>query len=364
MRKILLILLAALLVAVGIYSGIGADNYFLLRIGDWAIQMRLFVAILLIIAVIVCIGIFWRIFRGVFLGAWPKAWRKTRQKHLTTAALENLALSNWGAARKELVRLGNQSDNAAPLILIAARSSENMGDYDEAKAVYRQALIEFPKWSYPIRMRLCDIALVEADVERAEELLQGLKAERPSDSQLLILEAKLAEEKRDWGALQNTLLASLKKQSIQAQIAPIERRYLYSRLLEKPGAGELLQFLQYVNTSAHVPANVIADLARQLAMKGHAKDAESLTKRALSRNWDDSLMRVYSELEAQSPKKQLKVAEAWLPSHADSTALLEGLQKLSVRAGDDAKADMYMAKLEGHPFPEHQALEKLPNPSA
>ena len=49
MLKMLLVIIAALLVSVAVYSGVGADSYFLLRIGDWAMQMRLFVALAILV---------------------------------------------------------------------------------------------------------------------------------------------------------------------------------------------------------------------------------------------------------------------------------------------------------------------------
>ena len=345
MRKILLVVLAALLVSVAIYSGVGADSYFLLRIGDWAMQMRLFVALILLLITLVVMMLFWRIFRGVVLGSWPAAWRRKREKDLTRNAIENLALSNWTSARKELIRVANQTEKPVPFIMLSAQVSEAMGELEEAKEIYNQSITEFPDWSYVARKRLCQIALAEGDMEEVENLLPELKKERAGDPQLLIFEAGLAEEKRDWDGLKNLLVAAHKKSEVRSQIAPIERRFLQNRLHQRLGAPELLELNNYVSRTENVSPDTIGQLARQLAIRGQSKEAEMLARKSLDKTWDDSLISLYAELEAQSPTKQLKAAESWFVGREDSVALLDALQRISVRAGDDAKADHYAEKL-------------------
>lgn len=346
MRKILVVVLVAIIISVAIYSGIGAESYLLLRIGDWAMQVRLFVACLLALGLAILIWASWSIFRGIFLGAWPAAWRKSREKNLTRAAIENLALSNWAVARKELVRLANKADQPVPLVMLSAQASEAMGDFEEAKQIYAQALDEFPDWSYAIRVRICRIALVEGELDVADELLTELKNERKGDVQLQVLEIQLAEEQRDSSRLQQALIAVVKKTELRAMVAPIERRYLYSRLSERTGSPELLELFGYASMLENVPSSIVSQLAQQLAMRGHAKEAELLVRRSLNQRWDESLIAIYAELEAKSPKKQLKNAEAWLVEHSQSTELMNSLQKLALRAGDDAKADHYAAMLD------------------
>lgn len=346
MRKALLFILAALLLSVALYVGIGADSYFLLRIGDWAIQVRLFIALVLLAGFVLVVWAFWSLFKGIILGAWPAAWRRRRENNLTRVAIENLALSNWSSARKDLIRLANQTDKPVPIVMLSAQASEAIGDLEEAKSVYNQVMDEFPEWSYSAHLRLCNIALIEGELSVAQELLDQLRSDRKVDPQQVFLAARLAEEKQDWPALQEILAKAQKKPQGKALVAPVERRFLQTRLLSKPGAPELLEFKSYVSGVDHVPFAVLEGLARQLSMKGHAKEAEVLVRKHLSKHWCDELMELYADLEADSPKRQLKVAEAWVSSHADSEALWEGLQKMAVRAGNEAKADEYAAKLD------------------
>lgn len=345
MRKLLVLFVFAIVIAVVAYTGIGADSYFLIRIGSWAMQMTLLVAGLLAIFTIVVLRVFWGVFRGVFLGAWPAAWRSRRQQGLIREAMEDLALSDWSAAQKVLVRLANQSQSPAPLVVLSAHTAELLGDYAEAKTVYTRAAQEFPSWTNVIDIRLCGIAIAEGRYDDADELLASIPSSKKDQPQLVLLRARLAEERSDWDELQTILLDARKKPLLRAQLAPIERRYVSSRLAEKPSSPDLLSLYEYVAASENSSANVIARLAKQLAMRGHGKEAEIVVRKTLEKRWDDSLMRIYAELEAQSPKKQLKAAEGWLASHNDSTALLEGLYRLAVRADDDDKSDLYAKKL-------------------
>lgn len=345
MRKLLVLFVFAIVIAVAAYTGIGADSYFLIRIGDWAMQMTLLVAGLLALFAIAVLRIFWGVFRGVFLGAWPAAWRSRRQQGLTREAMEDLALSDWAAAQKVLVRLANQSQSPAPLVVLSAHTAELQGDYQEATKVYKRAAQEFPSWSHVVDLRLCGIAISEGRFEEADEILSKVPSSKKDQSQLILLRARLEEERGAWSALQATLLDARKKPLLRAQLAPIERRYVSNRLAEKPSSPDLLSLYEYVNASENSSATVVAQLAQQLAMRGHGKEAEVVVRKTLENQWNDSLMAIYAELEAQSPKKQLKVAESWLASHQESDALLEGLYRLAVRADDDDKSDLYAKKL-------------------
>lgn len=347
MLKMLLVIIAALLVSVAVYSGVGADSYFLLRIGDWAMQMRLFVALAILVLGFGVITMLWRLFRGIFLGKWPSDWRRRREKNLTQNAIENLALSNWTLARKELVKVANKTDKPVPFMMLSAQVSEAMGDLSEAKEIYSKTLVESPDWSYTARKRLCQIALLEGDIKAAEELFVELKKERKSDPQLFLLETRLAEETSNWGELKTLLITARKKPELYSKVASMERRFIQSRLHQRLGAPELLEVYDFVSRTDNITSDIVGQLSQQLAMRGQNKEAELLIRKALNKNWDDSLVGIYAEVEAQSPKKQLKSAEQWLAGREGSEVLLIALQKLSVRAGNDAKAEEYANRLEG-----------------
>ena len=345
MRKLVIVLLVACLLSVLVYSGVGADNYFLLRLGDWAIQMRLVVALLLGIGLLVIVSLCWKAFRGIVLGAWPKAWRKRRRYNKTTAALESVAKSDWLTGQKEFTRLANQSDDPGALVINAAKCARNAGNYEDAKGIYQAALEELPEWSNIIRHELCEIGLIEGDLESVEAHLIELKKTRFPSADILLLDAKLAEERRDWDKLQSMLLKVRKKSKKISPLAAVERRYLFSRIMEKPGTQALLEFARFLSGVRNPPEAVISETARQLAMKGQGQEAETLVRRSLTEMWSEELISVYADMEAQSPRKQLKVAEKWLDQRRDSPALIASLQKLAVRAEDDGKADQYAAML-------------------
>ena len=345
MRKLLVILLIACGVAILVYSGIGADNYFLLRIGDWAIQVRLFVALLFGFILLVVVSMFWKVFRGIVLGAWPRAWRKNREHVKTQSVLESVAKSDWSAGQKECIRLANKSNNPAALVINAAKCARNAGRYEEAKSIYESALEELPDWTNVVQKELCEIALLEGDIELAEQMHSELKKSRVSGIDVLLLEAKLAEEQRDWPRLQTVIMAVRKKSKNTSPLAATERRYLFNRIMEKPGSQELLAFTRFVSDVQSPPSAVIIETAKQLAMKGHNQEAEVLVRKSLTKQWSDDLIELYADMQAQSPKKQLKTAETWLSTHADSSALISALQKLAVRAENDIKAEKYARML-------------------
>jgi len=335
----------AVLLAVAIFMGFGADAYFLIRIGDWAAQVTLLVALFCVLVGALILQLCWRVFRGLFLGAWPGAWRRRKKQNLTQQVIEQLAMTNWTTARKGLIKLANQADQPAPWVMLAAEASESLGDFEQAKSVYEQALVEFPSWAKVIQSRLCHIALEEGELDTAEAHLVELLKIQKENTDIVFFRARLAEERNEWPELRSYLLTLQKKKHHHDGIGAMERRHISARLNAQPGAPELMELKDYALTSVSLPSPIIAKLVQQLAMRGLDKEAESLARKALGNNWSEELMDVYAELDGGSPKKQLRLVESWSSAHPDSPALLAGLQKLSLKAGDENRAEKYGAKL-------------------
>lgn len=345
MGKIIVMLIVAVLLAVAIYLGFGADAYLLVRVGDWAAQVTLLVALFCVVVCGVVASVSWQLFKGLFLGAWPGAWRRRQKQNLTHQILEHLAMTNWSAARKDLVKLANKAEHPAPLIMLSAEASEALGDYDQAKTVYKHALEEFPRWAKVIQARLCHIALEEGDLDAADARLVELTKLQREDTDTFFFRARLAEERQEWPELRRYLAILHKKKHHHDGIAAMERRHLWSRLKAEPGAPELTELKSYVLETNSVPSSIVGELAQQLAMRGLGKDAELMTRKVLERDWSDELMEVYSELDSDSPQKQLKIVEGWSVDHPGSVSLLTGLKTLSMKVGDDTKAEEYQAKI-------------------
>jgi HemY protein len=106
-------------------------------------------------------------------------------------------------------------------------------------------------------------------------------------------------------------------------------------------------------TRRHLP-EVVGRYARALAVTGEQEEAYSVVLGALRKQWDAGLVRIYGELQAPDPLKQLKNAENWLQEHGEEPALLLTLGRLALRNGLWGKARSYLEGL----------IQKSPTPDA
>ena len=66
--------------------------------------------------------------------------------------------------------------------------------------------------------------------------------------------------------------------------------------------------------------------------------------RALSTTWDQTLVVLFGNVQSLDVATQLETAEQWLPMHPRDAVFLTVLGKLSVKCGNNQKAESYLTK--------------------
>lgn len=345
MRRLLVYLIFALGLAVAVYLGMGADAYVLVRTGDTAMQMTIWLAVIFATAFLFALYVLWSLFSGVVLGGWRRAWLRHRMDRLMATAVRSYTDQNWTKAYKLLVKLANSHEDPQPYVIMAAEAAVASGDVERGRETYTKAMQQFPDNRFQLTLRLAYLELGIGNHEQADRLCQQLISEKKRDPDARLLQILVAEDRGDLERMHDLLVAARSHKVLTARLPTIERRYLRACLAGNTTVPQLVKLSELVGTSLSIPAELSIDLARQLAMKGSADRAEQFLRKRIDGGWDKDLVSAYADIEGRSGKAQIKAAESWLKQHGEDRVLLESLVKLSTRSGDQRRAEQYEQKM-------------------
>ena len=343
MRRLLIIALLALVLAALVFSGIGTNSYVLIRIGESALQITLWLGIFCLLLIMLSIWFLARLARGLLMGGWHQKWQQRRFERLTDGAIADYTARNWSSAHKRLVQLANLHPRPTPYILMAAESAAGGGDIEGAREIYQQALDRFPENSFQIRLNMAQIELDAGNLDAAAELCQQLLSERKRDVDARLLELLIAEDRGELTELRSLLIEARTRRLGSNRLPGIERRFLCASLAQQPEAPVLLELAKLVSISATVPGEVCLDLCRQLSARDQGPEAEVLLREKINQRWDEKMVTLYADIEGKSARSQLKAAERWLKGREQDSLLRESLYRLAVRAGNEEKARRYQS---------------------
>lgn len=345
MRRLLVYLILALLLALATYLGVGADSYVLIRIGETAMQMTIWLAVIVMAVFLLLAHLLWSLFSGTVLGGWRRAWLRSRMDRLMASAVKSYTDQDWAKAHKLLVKLANSHEDPQPYVIMAAEAAVASGDIERGRETYTQAMHQFPDNSFQLRLRLAYLELGIGNHAEADSLCQQLVNEKKRDPDARLLQILVAEDSGDLDKMHDLLVAAKNHKVLTARLPTIERRYLRACLAGHTSVPQLIKLADMATSSASLPTELSVGLAQQLAMKGSADRAEQFLRKSIEKDWNAELISAYADIEGRSGKAQIKTAESWLNQHAEDRALLESLVKLSARLGDQQRVDRYEDKI-------------------
>jgi len=182
----------------------------------------------------------------------------------------------------------------------------------------------------------------------------------PHNPQVLRQLQQLYATRGDWQAVLK-LLPVLRKEKAMApaELMALERRawreYLLGLDFKEAGDGalpSLAQAWERLSPNLRGEPELLAVYADRLRALGAEPGAEELLSKALNREYDGRLARLYGLLRGRDSAKQLRNAEGWLEQHPNDAGLLLTLGRLSLHNQLWGKARDYFEAsltLERHP---------------
>jgi len=370
MKKFIFAVLVLIGLAVWImFSSPEDGGYLLIAFGTKTVEMSLWLAGLLLLALWLVLWVVWRILSGgaqmarsvsgfFFHGSSARAQKRTQ------SGLIDFIEGNWLQAHKKLVRAAPRVE--APLInyLAAARSAHEMHDPDEVNRLLAIAAQSSPEQgAIAVALTRARIELEEKRYDQCLATLLAVKDEAPDNRVLLDLLRRVYVARQDWEGLHN-IFDSLRRYKVDSPEAldALEVRLYRERLQHQGEASRQLLRIERLSVLRagwnKVPGKLqknpqlISVYAHELALSGEDQEAEVLLRKTLSKDWRDDMVYLYGRLHIEDSRLQMRVAEEWATRHAREPVLLLTLGRISLRNELWGKARDY--------FRESLALRKDP----
>jgi HemY protein len=349
----LFIAIAAAFLASNWLGGYENPGYVLIGIGTWSLETSL---VVFTVTLIIGFYAFYMFFRALgWLIRLPKRLKQrgrnvkfNRSQEALIAGLVDSAEGNWEKAEKVLIK--HASHSGAPLIhyLTAARAAQSRGALDKRDEYLKQAAAQAPGSDVVIGLTQAELHLSGNQFEEALETLTKLHSIDPGQASVLKLMHQAYQRVGDWEGIRK-LIPSLNANKVlmEAEIKLLETE-TFSNLLRQAAAqkdssacealwADMPDFIKNVS-------GVSAIYFAAMIGAGAGSKIEAELAKAVSKNWNETLLELYGSVDSDDVFKQIEMAEQWLSIHPRSAVLLTVLGKLCLKCGNNANAEAFLLR--------------------
>ena len=319
-------------------------GYVLISRTPYEIEVSLVLAVVLagrvLLAVYLVLRLLWAVLRKPrTAGRWRVNRRHALATQATLAGYSRLIEGEWEEAEEILSqRLGY---GATPLLsaLGAAYAAQQRADYDARDKYLLQARNQEPEHIEAVEITRARLLERAGQLDEARGVLEQLHEQGVRRRAVQGMLVELLQRQQDWPALES-LFKDLKRSRILPEgEMKILNRDLQVRLLTsdaRPDAGA--QVWSRLSRQERRDPVLTAVHVRSLIDAGNMKQAEKILRKAINRNWDGGLVRLYGHIRYEPIDALLKQAENWRVTHADDPDLLITLARfqLELKARDKA----------------------------
>lgn len=328
-------------------------GYVILGYGGWSLETSLTV---FGAGLIISFCVLYWVFRllGVFLHL-PAKYQEhrrnikfNRSQEALISGLFDAADGNWESAENILIK--HAANSGAPLLhyLTAARAAQSRGAIDKRDEYLKKATEESSTSNMTVGLTQAELHLSEQQFDQALETLKKLHSIDSGHARVLKMLHQTYQHMGDWEGL-SRLIPSLQKNKIlmEAEVKILEVQ-TFSRLLKQAAELKDVEAIQACWDKIPPHIRIIPGIANiyfaAMIACGHGLTIESNLLSQLAKHWDDTLLILYSTIEAEDSTKHLQEAEKWLAVYPSDAVLLRTLGKLALKDKQYEKAEQYLLK--------------------
>lgn len=302
----------------------------------------------------------WHLIKNLVISIGEKSKTRHSKKARTSLSqgLIEYAEGRFDQSEKILLQQVKYSENRLLVYLSAARAAQQLGAHDRRDEYLRKAHMEAPGADIAIGLTKAELQLAHSQNEQALATLTQLNKLSPNHTYVLTLLANTYKHLQDWDNLKE-LLSALKKYGNLSTESFLTFEIIVCKgqlcNIAKNKNGQLL-IAFWDSTPHHLKAipDVIEQYAKQLITVDATGEAEKILRLYLNKNWEESSIFLYSELDVMVDNKQLEMVEAWLKDHQHNAYLLLALGKMCMSRSLWGKAKNYLeASIAINPMPEN-----------
>jgi HemY protein len=340
-------------------------GYVLIAIGGKIIEMRFWMAALLLILSIVSVWLLLAIFRGTWRATiktfnwWPSK-AQAQLLHRQKMAIAALWEGDIHEAHRNFIKIaktkGQEKDTLS--LINAANTATDLALYEQADSLLKNAeQLNDKTHSLSVIISRARYHQKQGNHERALALCNRALSEHATNPGLLAMLLKLHKNTRDWLALR-ALLPRIKKIKLLSDndLALLEQEIFQGLLAAASNAKTLEETWQGVPKQHRNSTKLEYFYIQRLLNLGCDNTAESILRNLLKKHFDDDLILLFANTKSQDPTLQLHYAERWLDHKNDNPALMLALGRIALRCELWGKAKHYFEKsLALKPSPEAYA---------
>ncbi len=317
-------------------------SWFSQDMGDVVVRFRGLTYTTTLAYLVMAWGLLWFSLWGLWwllqlpIQAWRRHARQQARNRLVSG-LEALHQGRWQRAESLLAKAAEDATVRTPALLAARRAALAAGNAEGA-ALHQAALLAHDPSTAALEQ-----ATSLAEQARHDDVLAALATlASPLPPRALLLQARaLSATGRAQDAHAN-LNALRREQSLPAETLAALELELAAAALDQAQADTLLQRWNAHPLRLQQAAPVAAAFARRATAVGFDAQGVQALADAIDAQWDESLVALFGRLPAKSEAPRLPRAEAWLPAHGSSPALLATLGRLYFQQQQWTKAESYL----------------------
>ena len=334
-------------VAVGLVIAARYNNgYVLLVLPPWRAELSLNFAIMLALSLLFIAYVLVRTI--VITATMPsrvRAFLKGRSEYRARAvfneALINFFEGRFGRAEKAASAALKAGESPALSAILAARAAHGMRAYaTRDKYLAKSAGAD----SGEDAMRLMAQAEMLLDERRYYDALDVLKRLPEKHTAALRLELRAQQMAMNWERVL-ALIPQLEKRRVfeRPVVAQLRRQAVIESLKRKAVDDKSLrEYWDRLPAEDRLDPRIAATAAQAFVALGVCQQSHKIVEEGLERQWDASLLAIYSECLGTDVRQQLERAEKWLARHPRDAVLLLVLGRLCAHQGLWGKARSYL----------------------
>ena len=328
-------------------------GYVLIGFGHWSLETSVVVFAVAQVITFFVLYIFFRLV-GVLIRLPAKLKNKgknvkfNRSQEALISGLVDSAEGNWEKAEKILIK--HASNSGAPLLhyLTAARAAQSRGAIEKRDEYLRIATEKSGDTDIAVGLTQAELHLSSNQFDQALETLTKLQSIDSGHASVLKLLHQTYQRIGDWEGLRK-LIPSLHQNKVlmEAEVKLLESETFSSLLKQAAKKGDAFKIQElWQSIPEHIQSlQGISTIyfAAMIESNAGAK-VESDIVNSIIKNWDETLLVLYANVQTEDFSKQLQTAEQWLAIHSGSAVLLRVLGKISIKCQQMEKAEQYLSK--------------------
>ena len=313
----------------------------------YVVQFSLWTALVVMVVGILVLRLLYGALRstlvpGLQIMAGRQRRRRDRWLKQNNQGLLALVEGRWDLAQKNLMKTADKLDTSSRVIsyLAAANAATEKGDLDGGLEILRLAERSDVVNDLAIGLTRARIYLEQKRYPEALTQLHRLHTNNIHHVYILALLAQAYEATKEWDKLEK-LLPDLQrhdvvdKQKMRDYLILVRTSQIQQLRQSYESNQEILNQLEQLWSRTTRPDRAVPEVLSQyvktLVSIGESSAAESVLRKAISKNWQNQLVLQYGNLEGNNSVQQLLSAEKWLRDQPDNADLLLTLGRLCKR---------------------------------